>query len=97
MSIVEALAEIGTAAVAAVGITPMPSFGRLQWTDKRWVYKANQGPIIVHMHPAGKGKPRKAIGVPSHRLVPIDRSKYPGDALRAIRRSAKNFNGEARR
>lgn len=47
--------------------------------------------------PAGKGKPRKAVGVPSHRLVPIDRSRYPGHALRLIRGSKTNFLGEIRR
>lgn len=82
---------------ASVIAAAEPIMGRPSWSEKRWAFIANRGPAIVHSHPGGRGKPRKSVSVASHLLVRIDRTRYPADALRAIRSREVNFRGERQR
>lgn len=86
------LAALALAAFALRAAAQAQAFARLPpratWSRRRWRFVKNGGPPIVH----NGSKP-----VRSHRLLPIDRSKYPGWKLRAIRRSRTNFLGEMRR
>lgn len=92
---IETASAIG--AITTTIATPLPEHSRHAWSEKRWEFRAKAGLKITHSHPGGKGKPRKAVAVPSHRLVPVDRSKYPGWRLREIRAESVNFLGEVRR
>jgi hypothetical protein len=57
------------------------------WSRRRWMLAVGGGPEIL----------RGAQRVASHRLYPLDRTRYPGWRLRAIRGHSFNFWGEPRR
>jgi hypothetical protein len=67
------------------------------WSDKLWYFRKLEGPPITHSVPGGRGKPRRIVHVPSHRLMLAERSKYPGSALRKIRARKRNFFGQVQR
>jgi hypothetical protein len=56
---------------------------------KRWRFHAFAGSALAP-HRNGKTPP-------SHRLAPVDVTRYPPPVLRQIRASAVNFRGEIRR
>lgn len=68
---------------------------RCEWSMKRWRFIKYGGPIIKHVVKVKKRKMSKPV--PSHRLVPIDRSRYEGERLRVIRNTSHNWKGELRR
>ena len=75
-----ALVEVGRAPSAPDRRLP----ARPPWSARRWAFLRGRGPELpVHR---GATKPP-----PSHRLLPHDRSRYPGWRLREIRARAKNF------
>ena len=72
-------------------MSALSSFRPMPWSAKRWLFKRNGGGFLFHRR---GGKP---VAVPHHRLIPIDMSRYPGDALRLIRARKVNVRGEAQR
>ena len=76
------------------GIIPNPvrrALGRAEWSSRRYQFVQGGGSRIVHGRGDGTWAP------PSHRLVLIDRSRYPAEALVAIRKRTHNFRGEKQR
>lgn len=63
---------------------------RPPWSRRRWAFVKRGGPEL---------KPHRGAKTPpfSHRLLPFDRSRYPGSKLRAIRARATNFLGQTQR
>ncbi len=73
-----------------------PLLPRCEWSLRRWAILLHKGSAIFHRVPGAK-RDKGQRPVPSHRLIPIDRTRYPYHVMRGIRATPLNFRGEVRR
>ena len=70
---------------------------RCEWSRRRWAVAGKMDDITHKRHWANGLLTMREVRVNYTRLVPLDRSRYPGNVLRVIRAEAKNWKGEVRR
>lgn len=65
---------------------PKLALPRAPWRLRFWRLEPTNEKI-AHRALGGRGKPKKLVPVPHHRLVPVDPSRYTGERLREIRKT----------
>jgi hypothetical protein len=67
-------------------MVPKLALPKAPWRLRYWrIEPTNEK--LAHRVPGGRGKPKKLVPVPHHRLVPVDLSRYTGERLRESRKT----------